>query len=101
MRELANHLGGEAAVHPLHVLLAEAVQVWPEPIGLGAPCQLRMSYDEMLLVDCATAAARGERDTFDRLLCDMIGVAGRRALWLACGRLMRALGVVTMPRQGR
>lgn len=91
-RQLAKHIGSQAAVHCLHVFLAEAVQAWPEPIALGAPCHTRMSYDEMLLVDCTTAAARRDPAAFHALLRDMTGEADRRALWFASVRLMRAMG---------
>lgn len=88
---LGQLLGNRAAVHPLHVFLSEACQAWPDPIALNRPCQPQMSYDEMLLVDCTSAAARTERAAFDSFLSDMVSPAGRRSLWLAAIRLMRAM----------
>lgn len=92
-RELAVHLGTCDAVYSFHVFLDEAGRAWPEPIALNPACQPRMSYDEMLLVDCATAAAQNDTTAFDDFLRDMVGSAARRSLWMAARRLMHALGV--------
>ncbi|MHB9878086.1 hypothetical protein ACSMXM_00270 [Pacificimonas sp. ICDLI1SI03] len=88
---LAQHLGSECAVRSFHVFLDEAGRAWPEPIALNPPCQPLFSYDEMLLVDIATAAGRDDRDSFDNFVCDMIGEAGRTFLWTAARRLMKSL----------
>ena len=93
-RRLAEHLGGAAAVHRFHVFLDETGRAFPEPIVLNPACQPRMSYDEMLLIDCASAAAQDDRRMFDSFLRDMVGEGGRRAIWFAAQRLMRAMGVV-------
>ena len=53
-----------------------------------------MSYDEMLLVDCATAAAKNEREAFDDFLRDMLDASARRGLWNAARRLMMRMVVV-------
>lgn len=92
-RNLAAHLGTYDAVRPFHIFLDEAGQAWPDPIALNPACQQRMSYDEMLLVDCATAAAKDDRATFDAFLHEMIGAGGRRAIWHAARRMMKAMGV--------
>lgn len=91
--ELAEHLGSSGAVSRFHVFLDEAGRAWPEPIALNPPCQPRLSYDEMLLIDCAAAAARDERRVFDHFLHDMIGEGARHGLWFAARRLMAAMGV--------
>lgn len=88
---LGQILGSRDAVRPLHVFLSEACQAWPDPIALNRPCQQRMSYDEMLLVDCTTAAAGGDLATFNGLLADMVGPGPRRSLWLVARRLARAM----------
>lgn len=92
--ELAQRLGSHCAVHSFHVFLDEAGRAWPDPITLNPPCQPLFSYDEMLLVDLATAAARADRTTFDALVCDMIGPGGRNAVWASARRLMRYLVTV-------
>ena len=90
-RGLARHLGTLCAVQSFHVIMDEAGRAWPEKIVLNPPCQPAFSYDEMLLVDLATAAARGERAQFDDFVHDMIGEGGRNAVWLAARRMMRHL----------
>ena len=92
--DLAEQLGAPLAVHAFLVFLAEAGRAWPEPISLNPPCQARMSYDEMLLVDCATAAAKNEREAFDDFLRDMLDASARRGLWNAARRLMMRMVVV-------
>ena len=92
--DLAQRLGSHRGVHSFHVFLDEAGRAWPDPITLNPPGQPLFSYDEMLLVDLATAAARGDRSTFDDLVRDMIGIGGRNALWAAGRRLMRCLVTV-------
>lgn len=92
-QRLAEHLGTPGAVHCFHVYLDEFGRALPEPIALNPPCQPRMSYDEMLMVDCATAAAKDDRKTFNHFLSDMIGEGGRRSVWLAARRLTLAMGV--------
>jgi len=89
--DLARWLGTPCAVQSFHVFLDEAGRAWPDPIALNPPCQPLFSYDEMLLVDLATAAARNDRDMFDTLLRDMVGVSGRHAIWRTARRLMRYL----------
>ncbi len=69
----------------------EAGCAWPDAIVLNPPCQPAFSYDKMLLIDLATAAARNERARFDAFIADMIGNAGRNAIWCAARRLMRHL----------
>lgn len=86
--DLADQLGAPLAVHAFLVFLDEAGRAWPEPIVLNPPCQPRMSYDEMLLVDCATAAAKSDRASFDSFLCDMLDRASRASVWNAARRLM-------------
>ncbi|MXO68439.1 hypothetical protein GRI72_06325 [Altererythrobacter marinus] len=88
-RRLASHLGSFCAVHSFHVFMDEAGHAWPERIVLNPPCQSAFSYDEMLLVDLLTAAARGERARFDDFVRDMIGAGARHAIWSAARRLMR------------
>ncbi len=87
-RVLSTQLGTPDAVRPFHVFMDETGRAWPDPIALHRTCQMSLSYDEMLLVDLATAAARNERGVFDELVEDMIGVAGRNAIWSAARRLM-------------
>lgn len=88
---LARHLGTERAVHSFHVFMDEVGRSWPEPIELNPPCQPAFSYDEMLLVDLTTAAARNDRQKFDGLVSDMVGESGRNAIWSSARRLMRIL----------
>ena len=92
--DLARWLGTLCAVQSFHVFLDEAGRAWPDPIALNPPCQPLFSYDEMLLVDLATAAARNDRGTFDELVRDMVGVGGRNAIWSAARRLMRYLTTI-------
>jgi len=87
-RALASQIGTAEGVRPFHVFMDEAGRAWPEPIALNRPCQMALSYDEMLLVDLSTAAARKERAVFDELVEDMIGQSGRNAIWSAARRLM-------------
>lgn len=91
---LARHLGCRSAIHSFHVFLDECGRAWPEPIALNPPCQPLFSYDEMLLADLATAAARNDRDAFDQFISDMIGESGRNAIWNASRRLMKHLVTV-------
>lgn len=91
---LARHLGTVCAIRSFHVFMDEAGRSWPEPIVLNPPCQPAFSYDEMLLVDLCTAAARNDRDGFDDLVRDMIGKGQRGAIWSAARRLMRHLVTV-------
>ena len=94
-RALAAQLGSADAVRPFHVLMDEVGRAWPEPIALNPPCQMRLSYDEMLLLDLCTAAARNQRAVFDDLIVDMIGRAGHNAIWAVARRLMgRLVGIV-------
>ena len=94
-RALATQLGSPNAVRPFHVFMDEAGRAWPDPIALNRPCQMSLSYDEMLLIDLCTAAARKERGVFDELVEDMIGVGGRNAIWGAGRRLMaHIVGIV-------
>ena len=88
---LAGQIGSTQAIRPFHVFMDEAGRSWPDPIVLNPPCQMHLSYDEMLLVDLCTAAARSERDAFDDLVGDMIGYGGRNAIWVSARRLMRHL----------
>lgn len=88
---LAQYLGSKCAVRSFHVFMDEVGRAWPDPIALHSPCQPEFSYDEMLLVDLATAAARNERDRFDRFARDMISESGRNAIWQAARRMMRHL----------
>lgn len=92
--DLARWLGSPCAVQSFHVFLDEAGRAWPDPIALNPPCQPLFSYDEMLLVDLATAAARNDRDAFDEFVRDMVGLSGRHAMWRAARRLMRYLTTV-------
>lgn len=91
--DLADALGAPLAVHAFLVFLDEAGRAWPEPIVLNPPCQTRMSYDEMLLVDCITAAAKDDRATFDGFLCDMLAPSARAPIWIAARRLMRRMAI--------
>ena len=86
---LAQHLGTGGAVHCFHVFMDDAGRAWPEPIILNPPCQPAFSYDEMLLVDLTTAAARNDRNRFDEFVSDMICRSGRDAIWSSARRLMR------------
>ena len=88
VRALAAQIGTPAGVRPFHVFMDEAGRAWPEPIALNPPCQMRLSYDEMLLIDLCTAAARNERGMFDDLVSDMIGPGPRNSIWLSARRLM-------------
>lgn len=90
-RTLAAQIGSGDAVLPFHVFMDEAGRAWPEPIYLNRPCHMRLSYDEMLLVDLCTAAARDERAMFDDLVRDMLGAGARNAIWAAARRLMARL----------
>ncbi len=87
-RALASQIGSADGVRPFHVFMDETGRAWPEQIALNRPCQMSLSYDEMLLVDLCTAAARKERKVFDELVEDMIGKGGRNAIWSAARRLM-------------
>lgn len=93
-RALAAQIGTSDAVRPFHVFMDETGRAWPEPIALNRPCQMALSYDEMLLVDLCTAAARNERGVFDELVEDMIGRAGRNSIWTAARRLMSTVVVI-------
>ena len=93
-RAVATQLGSADAVRPFHVFMDEAGHAWPDPIALNRPCQMSLSYDEMLLVDCATAAAKNEREAFDDFLRDMLDASARRGLWNAARRLMMRMVVV-------
>lgn len=88
---LAQYLGSKCAVRSFHVFMDEAGRAWPDPIGLHPPCQSAFSYDEMLLVDLATAAARNDRTRFDLFVRDMVGSSGRNAIWHSARRMMRYL----------
>ncbi|MFV0643342.1 MAG: hypothetical protein ACK5NN_02390 [Sphingomonadaceae bacterium] len=88
---LARSLGNAGAAWGFHVFLDEVFRAWPDPIALNPPCQPRFSYDEMLLVDLSTAAARNDRASFDKFCEDMIGKSGRNAIWHAARRYMRYL----------
>ena len=88
-RAIATHLGSDAAVRALHVLLSEYAVAVADPIVLNPPCQPRLSYDEMLFVDLLTAAIHDDRRTFDWLLDDMLGQGARNAVWTAARRLAR------------
>lgn len=91
---LAQYLGSTSAVRSFHVFMDESGRAWPDPIGLNPPCQPAFSYDEMLLIDLATAAARNERARFDEFVDDMVGQSGRHAIWHSARRLMRHLVTV-------
>jgi len=93
--DLAEQLGAPLAVHAFLVFLDEAGRAWPEPIALNPPCRSRMSYDEMLLVDCATAAAKNDRASFDDFLCDMLDASRRQSVWNAARRLMARMSVAS------
>ena len=91
--DLAEQLGAPLAVHSFLVFLDEAGRAWPEPIVLNPPCCNRMSYDEMLLVDCATAAAKDDRASFDAFVRDMLDASRRQSVWNAARRLMARMAV--------
>lgn len=91
---LARYLGGPGALRGFRVFMDEAGRAWPDPIALHHPCDASFSYDEMLLVDLATAAARNDRGRFDTFARDMIGRSGREAIWRSARRLMRHLVTV-------
>jgi len=91
---LARQLGSHCGVHSFHVFLDEVGRSWPEPIALHPPCQATLSYDEMLLVDLANAAARDDRAHFDAFVRDMVSQGGRNAIWFAARRLMRFMTTV-------
>lgn len=86
---LLRYLGNLEAIRPFHVLSDEIGRAWPEPFVLNPPCQPLCSYDEMLMLDLTTAAAKDNRKAFDHFLCDMVSASGREAIWNAARRLMR------------
>lgn len=88
---LARHLGSRCAVQAFHVFMDETGRAWPEPVVLNPPCQPAFSYDEMLLTDLCTAAARNDRECFDDLVRDMIAERQRDAIWSSARRMMRYL----------
>lgn len=55
---MARYFGNFDAVRAFHVFMDEAGCAWPDPIVLNPPCQPAFSYDEMLLIDLVTAAAK-------------------------------------------
>lgn len=89
--QLLRHLHSLDAIRPFHVLSDEIDRGWPEPFAFNAPCRYQCSYDEMLLLDLTTAAAKDERKTFDAFIVDMVPAASREAIWVAARRLMTHL----------
>ncbi|MEM8827103.1 MAG: hypothetical protein AAGD40_09320 [Pseudomonadota bacterium] len=69
-------------------LVAEVGRAWPEPFTINPPCQYRLSYDEMLFLDMMTAAAGGDRSTFDAMTKDMLPENTRTALYVMATRFV-------------
>lgn len=88
-RIMSNILGAQTAISSFHVFIDEAGRAWPEPIQLHCPRNPSFSYDETLLADLCVAAARNDRDPFDRMTEDMLGQAARNSIWASARRLMR------------
>lgn len=88
---LVRYFGTLDAVRAFHVLMDEAGRAWPDPIVFNPECQPLLSFDEKVLVDLVTAAAKNERDRFDAFSGEMIDHAGRNAIWYAARRLLRHL----------
>lgn len=77
---LAKQMPGEdAARHFLHIIEAMC-ESWPEPVMVHRPCCNKVSYDEVLLLDLVTAAARDDTKTFHNRIRDMIGERDRLTL---------------------
>lgn len=93
--DLRDCLGSDNAVRSFHVFMDEAGHAWPDPITLNPPCQPLTSYDEMLLVDLTTAAAKQDRKRFDEFIRDMIPASGRGAIWSAARHLMQHMVATT------
>lgn len=86
--QFAMILGGPKAVAPFHRFASAIGHAWPEPVYLNPPCQPRLSYDEMLILDLAAAAVNGDRKAFDGFVADMLGAPARYVLWQAARRFM-------------
>lgn len=91
LADLIVRLGRVRAVGPFHVFCDELGRAWPEPVVLNCACRPALSHDEALIAQLAANARAGERETFDRLLCEMIGPSVRRSLWLVTRRLVRQI----------
>lgn len=91
LADLIVRLGRVRAVGPFHVFCDELGRAWPDPVALNCACQPALSHDEALIARLAGHARAGEFEPFDRLLCEMIGPAVRRSLWLATRRLVRQI----------
>ncbi|OYW45809.1 MAG: hypothetical protein B7Z08_00020 [Sphingomonadales bacterium 32-68-7] len=87
-QEFALVLGSPKAVAPFHVFASAIGRAWPEPIQLNPPCQPRLSYDEMLILDLAAAAVNGDRKAFDWFVAEMLPAPARYLLWEAVRRFM-------------
>ncbi|MBV7255518.1 hypothetical protein KCG44_01825 [Pacificimonas sp. WHA3] len=88
---MKQELGSAHAVAAFRTLVAEIGDAWPEPFSINPPCQPRLSYDEMLLLDITTAAARGERAHFDGMTCDMLSMGARNSVYRCAQRLMTVM----------
>lgn len=87
-QEFALVLGSPKVVAPFHAFSSAIGRTWPDPIHLNSPCQPRLSYDEMLILDLAAAAANGDRKAFDWFVCDMLTAPERYGLWHAARKFM-------------
>jgi hypothetical protein len=90
---LVRYLGSTLAIRPFLVFIDEVGHAWPDPVCLNQPCQALLSYDEMLIVDLAAAAANGDRRAFDHFLEDMLSARWRDHLWHTARRFMRSMSV--------
>ncbi|MBZ6378510.1 hypothetical protein B5C34_12520 [Pacificimonas flava] len=81
------------AIRAFRALVDQLGQAWPEPFTVNPPCQPLLSYDEMLMLDLASAGASGDSDTFDFLLREMVSPMQRRSLWAAIRRLIRTMSL--------
>src|SRR3546814_15667961 len=84
--ELANRLGSEEAAERFLDLIGGMGSVWPEPVYVNTPCCPKLSYDEMMVLDLWTAAARTDRKAFDDFLRDTLPHAAGDQLYAPARR---------------
>ncbi|MCB2079473.1 MAG: hypothetical protein KDE55_17475 [Novosphingobium sp.] len=97
---LLRYLCSIEAIKPFHVFSDTIGRAWPEPFVLNPPCQPLCSYDEMLMLDLTTAAAKDDRKAFDAFIVDMVPEKPRDAIWHSARGLMGPRVTPTENREG-
>jgi hypothetical protein len=78
---VAARLGSVCLSNQLSLVLEAMGQAWPDPFSVSRPCCGRLSPDETMFVGMVRSAMRGNRASFDRQTCEMLGEDARTLIY--------------------